>query len=312
MKTILITGGAGFIGSHTVRACLLKGWQVIVLDNLSNGNINRLPEHSNLKFVEGDILNFTLLKNLIEEVDVILHLAAIASVPQSIAEPLATLQVNTRGFLNILEAVRQTNLQIRIVYASSAAVYGDAPQLPCVEHSINDVCSPYALEKSTNERYAKLYRELFQINALGLRYFNVYGEFQDPHSPYSGVISKFIHQFQKQAAITIYGDGKQARDFIAVEDVANANVLALQSDYQGILNVATGIPETLLNLVEYLNAIDGRQSKINFEEKRTGDIQLSYADTTLCKTHLNFSAKIRLQDGIKLLIAPKNVEEKYA
>jgi UDP-glucose 4-epimerase len=307
MPNILITGGAGFIGSHTAEQLLKTGAHVTVFDNLSSGKLTNLDLfHPELDFVPGDVLDYPALLAQVKRCDAILHLAALPSVPKSIENPVHSLQVNTQGFLHVLEAVREVKKPIRLIYASSAAVYGSAATLPCndeTEELYAAPLSPYALEKTTNERYADLYARLFGIHSLALRYFNVYGPRQDPESPYSGVIAKFIDSYKKQTEITIYGDGKQSRDFIYVTDIANANVAALQSDYVGVLNVATGVPETLQNLAQYIEQAGGKAAQIHFLPERPGDIRESYANTKKAATCLSFQSNTTLADGIRLLMS---------
>jgi UDP-glucose 4-epimerase len=305
MKRILITGGAGFIGSHTVDLLLEKGYRVSVFDNFSTGKLTNLNLfHANLEVIQGDILDYAKLALEIARCDAVLHLAALASVPQSIEDPIRSLQVNTQGFLHVLQALREIKKPIRLVYASSAAVYGDAEQLPCSDHVplSSAALSPYALEKANDERYANLYTHLFGIKSLGLRYFNVYGLRQDPKSPYSGVISKFIEQYQKHEPITMFGDGKQSRDFISVTDIARANLLALESDYAGALNIATGTPETLNNLVSYIEHAGGSSIEVQYVAPRAGDIQESYATIDRAEKELKFHYSISLKDGVGLLV----------
>ena len=192
---ILVTGGAGFIGSHTVDLLLRQGKHVIVLDNLSSGKLENLNlQHPDLEFVEGDILEYPLIEDLLRGCDALLHLAAISSVQLSIDNPLYSFQVNTLGFLHVLQAIYKTKRPIRLVYASSAAVYGEVKELPCRDDTLlsGTLLSPYALQKRQDEEYAELYARLHAIQSLALRYFNVYGPRQDPHSPYSGVISRFF------------------------------------------------------------------------------------------------------------------------
>jgi UDP-glucose 4-epimerase len=307
MKSILITGGAGFIGSHTADLLLQSGQRVIVYDNLVTGKLTNLDLfHTNIEFVPGDILDYKKLLTQIKRVDAVLHLAALPSVPKSIEDPLHSLQVNTQGFLHVLQALREIEKPVRLVYASSAAIYGSAAALPCednVEALQNAPLSPYALEKANNERYADLYARLFGLNTLGLRYFNVYGPRQDPESPYSGVIAKFIERYQKREDIFVFGDGRQSRDFIYVADVARANVLALENNYSGVLNIATGTAETLLNLVQYIEQVGGTKSLLQFANARAGDIHQSYASITKAAEHLDFHAATHLQEGIRLLMA---------
>jgi UDP-glucose 4-epimerase len=304
-QRILVTGGAGFIGSHTVDLLLCADKQVVVLDNLSSGRMAYLPlNHPNLELIEGDVLDYHLLSELIQDSEAVLHLAAIASVPASIEQPIYTLQVNTQGVLHVLEAIRQAKQPIRLVFASSAAVYGDASALPCSDEMPIHAkpLSPYALQKAQAEQYAALYAHLYGIPSLALRYFNVYGLRQDPASPYSGVISRFLSAYQSDQPLTIFGDGKQSRDFIAVSDIARANCLALESETAGALNIASGEPQSLLQLAAALELAGKRPAKLEFAPARTGDIRASYASVNLAKQQLGFTASISLQEGIKELL----------
>lgn len=302
MKKILITGGAGFIGSHTADLLLTSGYKVTVFDNLSTGKITNLDLfNTNLELAQADILDFTKLLTYVKRNDAVLHLAALPSVQQSIEDPIQSFKVNTQGFLHVLEAVRLAQKEIRLVYASSAAVYGDAETLPCREDYITQALSPYALEKANNEKYAKLYADLYGIPSLGLRYFNVYGKRQDPKSSYAGVISKFISAYQKQEDILVCGDGSQSRDFICVSDVARANLLALESNFNGVLNIATGVPETLLNLIKCIEQTGKQKASLQFIASRTGDIKASYACIEKAKRELNFMPQHSLENGIASL-----------
>jgi UDP-glucose 4-epimerase len=308
LQRVLITGGAGFIGSHTVDLLLSQGLSVLVLDNLSSGRLTSLPmHHPQLEFVEGDILDYHLLVKLLSGCDAVLHLAAIASVSQSIDHPIDSFRVNTQGFLHVLQAVRQVNNQIRIVYASSAAVYGEAQTLPCRDDVplIGLPLSPYAVQKMDCETYAHLYAQLYGLSSLGLRYFNVYGQRQDPLSPYSGVMSRFLAAYQQKTAFTLFGDGLQSRDFIEVTDVAWANGQALQSTYTGVLNIATGQPTTLLDVIQCLGTASQIALPIHYAPARAGDIRASYALTEKAKKHLGFCAAVSLQTGIKKLLQPQ-------
>jgi UDP-glucose 4-epimerase len=307
MKKILITGGAGFIGSHTTDLLLQSGYKVVVLDNLSSGKLTNLDLfHPQLEFVPGDVLDYPLLLTQVKRADAVLHLAALPSVPKSIEDPVHSMQINLQGFLQVLQAIRHAEKTVRLVYASSAAVYGDAVELPCNDERpevINAPLSPYALDKGNNERYARLYDDLFGIKSLALRYFNVYGPRQDPKSPYSGVIAKFIENYRRQTPITILGDGEQSRDFIYVADIARANAIALTSDTAGVLNVATGVPETLLQLVKYIEQAGGYPAQTDFAPARTGDIRKSFATIENAEKKLAFRSKTNLAEGIKLLMS---------
>lgn len=306
MKRILITGGAGFIGSHTVDLFLQQGAQVVALDNLATGKVTNLNLfHPNLRFVQADVLDYAALAKEVAASDVVLHLAALPSVLQSIADPIRSLNVNTLGFLHVLQAIRESNTDIRLIYASSAAVYGADVELPCSDELPlpQAPLSPYALEKANNERYADLYGRLFGIKSLGLRYFNVYGSRQTPGSPYSGVISKFIERYQKNEPIIIFGDGQQSRDFIHVADVAQANWLAVQSDYCGALNIATGRAETLVNLVSYIEAVGDHKAQVDFAPPRVGEIAKSYACIAKAENYLQYHYTTGLAEGVGSLLS---------
>lgn len=304
MKKILVTGGAGFIGSHTVDLLLQQGFQVVVFDNLSTGKLSQLDLfHPAFQMVQQDVLDYSVLLSELSRCDAVLHLAALASVPESIENPIQSLKVNTLGFLSVLEGIRALKKTIRLVYATSAAVYGQAVELPCSDEVplTANVLSPYALDKMNLEKYADLYYQLFGIPSLGLRYFNVYGPRQDPASPYSGVITKFIHCFQKNETLSIFGDGEQSRDFIHVSDVSKANLLALKNDYCGVLNIATGVAETLNNLVSYLEKVSGKILPKEYFPAKAGDIAHSYGSVSKAKQNLNFKSTISLKNGIETL-----------
>jgi UDP-glucose 4-epimerase len=212
--------------------------------------------------------------------------------------------VNTQGVLHILEAMRKTARHLPLVYASSAAVYGNTCDLPCRDDVplARALLSPYALQKLQAEDYALLYAKSHHLPSLGLRYFNVYGTRQDPHSSYSGVISRFLAAYRQQENFKVFGDGLQLRDFIAVQDVAAANLLALESGYHGVLNIATGVPHSVLNLVDFFCGIEQKNIKVDFLPERSGDIQASYGSNTLALQHLGFSYHTDLQTGIKSLV----------
>ena len=303
IQHVLITGGAGFIGSHTVEYLLQQGKSVCVLDNLSSGTLDHLPlQHQHLQYIKGDILDLPLLTKLVAAADAILHLAAIASITQSIDDPLSSLQTNTLGFVHLLDIIRQLNQPIRLVYASSAAVYGD--QQGQVSTDLDPLASPgqhgspYALQKLHCEHYASLYNKLYGIPSLGLRYFNVYGPRQQPTSAYAGVISHFMHAYRNQQPCLIFGDGQQSRDFIHVWDVARANHLALSSEYTGMLNIATGQQHTVLDLIHYIERAGGEKLSYQFSTPRAGDIYHSYATIGQAAKQLGFHYAITLDHGI--------------
>lgn len=304
LNRVLVTGGAGFIGSHTIDLLLESDTQVVVLDNLTSGKLENLNlSHPNIEFIEGDVLDLYLLDEIIASCDAVLHLAAIASVPYSLENPVYSFQVNTQGFLHVLTAIHKAKRSIRLVYASSAAVYGNTSELPSRDDvPLTDVAlSPYAMQKIHCEDYANLYARLFGVKSLGLRYFNVYGPRQDAASPYSGVISRFLAAYQNNESLTLFGDGTQTRDFIHVADVAKANVLALNHTYAGVLNIATGVGESLLQLIQYLEAIGEREAHKVFQPAREGDINASYAAVSKAKECLRFQTTLDLAHGLKTL-----------
>lgn len=307
MKEVLVIGGAGFIGSHTVELLLQKNISVTVFDNLSTGKLSHLPLGSPLlRFVEADVLDTAALQAEIKRCDAILHLAALPSVPYSLEDPVGSHAINVTGFLQVLQALRFQQRPIRLVYASSSAIYGESAMLPCNDEpglQYAPTLSPYALQKVQSEQYADLYSRLFNLPSLGLRYFNVYGRRQDPQSMYAGVIARFINQYTQRNPVTILGDGYQSRDFIDVRDVAHANYLALNSDYHGVLNIATGVPQTLRDLTACLEKMGNESVQVAFAAERAGDIRHSYASTQKAQTILGFCHQVSLEDGLRHLLA---------
>ncbi len=261
MKQILVTGGAGFIGTRTVQALLADGVRVRVLDNLSNGKRSSLDQAAlidgRLALQVGDVRDAGAVNTAVAGCDAVLHLAAQVSVQRSVAEPVESSSHNLTGFLNVLDAVRRHRVP-RMVYASSAAIYGVPESLPLDETARPQPLSPYGLEKFINEQYAALYATLHGVSSVGMRYFNVYGPGQDPSSPYAGVISKFADGLEAGTPLRVFGDGSQTRDFVYVDDVAQANVRALQADVQGVLNVGTGQSVSLLQLIDAMAEAFGR------------------------------------------------------
>lgn len=302
MNKVLITGGAGFIGSHTADLLMSQGIQVKVLDNLSSGFRHNLPESNGLlEFIEGDIRDKKLVNECMKDVSHCLHLAAQVSVVASLEDPEFSAQQNIIGFLNILEAVKNHGVT-RLVYASSAAVYGEPSQIPLPEDAAKTQLSPYGLEKQINEQYSELYHKLYQVSSLGQRFFNVFGPRQDPKSPYAGVIALFVDRISSSLPLTVFGDGEQTRDFIYVGDVARANVAALKSDAQRACNIATGVKTSLLDLISVLSEITGNQPQVTHEKPREGDIQHSLAITERMNRQLGVTAQTTLKQGLELLI----------
>jgi UDP-glucose 4-epimerase len=300
MNKVLVTGGAGFIGSHTVDLLLEKGVAVRVLDNLSTGYLKNLQlDHPNLEFVEGDIQSIADVRSAMVGVMHCIHLAAQVSVVKSIQDPVNSNKCNVQGFLNVLEAAREA-LVTKVVYASSAAIYGVPAQLPLDEASVAQPISPYGLEKMIDEQYANLYSELYGLSSLGLRYFNVYGPRQDPSSAYSGVISIFIDKVKNKQNITVFGDGLQTRDFVYVGDVARANVAALTSSLQGVCNIATGKSVTLNQLLDEIFMCIEKVT-VSHKEFREGDIRYSEALPAVMHQHLGV-ADTTLSEGLSSLL----------
>ncbi len=297
----LVTGGAGFIGSHSVEALLADGAQVRVLDNFTSGKRANLAAHANLQIVDGDIRDAEAVDHAMVGITHVLHLAAQVSVPASVADPVGSSQHNLRGFLNVLDAARRAGVK-RFVYASSAAVYGAPERLPLDESSPVAPLSPYGLEKSINDQYAALYRQLYQLSSLGLRYFNVYGPRQDPASPYAGVISRFSSAMTRGDTLRVFGDGEQTRDFIFVKDVAQLNKRALMSDADGVCNIATGHSVTLLELIDTLAQCAGCTPQIRHEPPAPGDIRHSGATPRKMFEQLNPPPMTKLADGLKQLL----------
>ena len=303
MKKVLVTGGAGFIGSHTVDLLLSENIPVRVLDNLSSGNRSNLPEsHPLLEFVEGDIKNHDTVQEVMQGVSHCLHLAAQVSVEASLEDPLNSAMQNIIGFVNILNTAQNRGLE-RLVFASSAAIYGEPSEIPLPEDAQKLQLSPYGLEKQVNEEYADLYRRGFEFSSLGLRFFNVYGPRQDPKSPYAGVIALFVDRISQGKSLSIYGDGKQTRDFIYVKDVARAIVAALDSQCSGACNIATGRQITLLELVEILSDITGNQCDVSFKTARDGDIRHSLAIVKRMNQELGISTQTTIEQGLTQLIS---------
>ncbi|MGL5632934.1 MAG: NAD-dependent epimerase/dehydratase family protein [Azovibrio sp.] len=293
----LITGGAGFIGSHTIDALLQEGKQVRVLDNFTTGKQDNLPEHPFLEIIRGDIRDVSAVEKAMSDVTHVLHLAAQISVAASVENPQNSSIQNISGFLNVLDSARRAGVQ-RFVYASSAAVYGIPHALPLCETSPTAPLSPYGLEKLINDQYASLFKELYGTSTLGLRYFNVYGPRQDPASSYSGVISIFLSRLEQDKALTIHGDGSQTRDFIYVKDVAKANLAALESNLNGVCNLATGNSVSLLTLAETLGTVLHKTPRIEFTPERTGDIRESSSINTRLKDSLGITHFTSLHDGL--------------
>ena len=301
MERSLVSGGAGFIGSHLVEALVRRGNTVRVLDNFSTGRAENLAAvASDIELIEGDIRDPDTVRAAVEGVDRVFHQAALVSVPLSLEDPVTTHAINVNGTLNLLNAAREGGVQ-SFVYASSSAVYGDLPELPKVETMSAAPISPYGLSKQIDEQYARLFTRLYSVRTVGLRYFNVYGPRQDPSSPYSGVISIFIDHLLADTPPTIYGDGQQTRDFIYVADVVQASLLAADTpDTTGqVFNVSTNQAHTIAELLEMLQAIAGTRMAPRFASKRPGDIPHSYASYEKAHQVLGFEPEVGFAEGLR-------------
>ncbi len=300
MATSLVTGGAGFIGSHLVRALLEAGDEVRVLDDFSTGLRENLPDHPRLRLYEGDVRDAALVAKAVRGVERVFHLAAMVSVPQSMEEPLRCLDVNERGTVALLDAARRAGVQ-RVVLASTCAVYGDTDRLPIAETCPPAPLSPYAASKWTNEVYADLYTRVFDLPVVALRFFNVYGPRQRPDSPYAAAIPIFISRMLRGEPPTVFGDGHQQRDFVFVGDVVRALLLASESEAAAgrAFNVCTGEAVSVLALLAALAELLPDAPPPVFAPPRPGDIYRSLGDPTLAAQVLGFRAEVSLLDGLR-------------
>ena len=298
-KHWLITGGAGFIGSHLVKELVRQGQQVVVLDNLSGGKLENLATvQEKIKFIQGDICNFETVKNACQQVHYVLHLAALISVAESMAKPQETAQINVQGTVNVLEAARQCGVK-RVVFSSSAAVYGTRPELPYNENTPIDCQSPYAWSKQAGAELCQLYTKAYGLEAVALRYFNVFGTGQNPNSAYAAVIAKFMQLAVENKPLGIDWDGLQSRDFVSVKDVVQANLLAATKGVAGeIYNVASGRTYTLLELADTIEKVSGRKLERVSRPKRPGDVHESSADITKICT-IGYAPTVTLEEGLR-------------
>ena len=297
----LVTGGAGFIGSHLVDGLLSGGCEVTVLDDLSTGllsNLGHIKDH--ITFYQGDIRDQKILVKAARDCDIVFHHAAVVSVPWTVDNPVDSAMVNEMGTLFVLEAARKNNVK-RVVLAGSSAVYGDDPVLPKHENMNPKPQSPYAVQKLSGELYARLYLDLYGLETVSLRYFNVYGPRQNPSSPYSGVISIFMTKASSKEPPIIYGDGNQYRDFIFVKDVVRFNLLAADADKASgkIFNVGTGRFVRINRLWEIISELAGINIKPEYEQSRLGDILESVADMDCAGKTLGFEPDYSFEKGLK-------------
>ncbi|MBL0274323.1 MAG: SDR family oxidoreductase [Chitinophagaceae bacterium] len=304
---ILITGGAGFIGSNLVSALLSdeRVTRVIVLDNFSTGskeNIDEYFTHSKFRFIEGDIRNYADCLQACNGVDYISHQAALGSVPRSIHDPLTTNDVNITGTLNIFTAAKEKNIK-RIVYAASSSTYGDHPGLPKVEDKIGKPLSPYAVTKYVNELYAKVYADVYGMELIGLRYFNIFGPKQNPNGPYAAVIPLFAEALIKDQPPTINGDGSHSRDFTYVDNAVQANIRSIFTNNKEavnqVYNIACGEQTSLNELFDGLKKEAGSKLQPVYGPERAGDVKHSLADITKAKKLLGYEPSVTVNEGLK-------------
>jgi len=297
----LVTGGAGFIGSHLVEALVTRGDQVRVLDNFSSGKQNNLSLVADqIEIIEGDLRNSEDIAKAVKNVDLVFHEAAFVSVPKSLQEPSECFEINVQAVINLLAAAKEAGVR-RVVLASSAAVYGAQPNMPLHEGLPGELLSPYAASKQFNESLASLYTHSFGVETVALRYFNVYGPRQSPDSDYAAVIPKFIDQLSNDRPAIVFGDGMQRRDFVHVSDVVRANLLAAEAvEAPGrAINICSGKETSLLDLLSALMEIYPNAPETEFSEARLGDVPRSLGDPTLAKELLGFEAQVALDSGLK-------------
>jgi len=310
-KTILVTGGAGFIGSNLCEVLIEKGNKVVCLDNFATGkreNLEQLLKDTNFTLIEGDIRKLEDCLKASQGVDYVLHQAALGSVPRSIKDPITSNDVNVSGFLNMLVAARDNRVK-RFVFAASSSTYGDSESMPKVEDIIGKPLSPYAITKYVNELYADIFSKTYGLETIGLRYFNVFGRKQDPNGAYAAVIPKFVSQLMKGESPVINGDGNYSRDFTYIDNVIQANLLSLvttnEKAINTVYNVAYGDRNTLNDLMgylkEYLSEFDSKISNVEviYGPNRAGDIPHSHASVDKAKENLNYDPQFTLQQGLK-------------
>lgn len=304
MTRYLVTGGAGFIGSHLVEALARSGEEVRVFDNLSTGDRKNLRGlEDRIDFIEGDIRDYPAVLEAMTGVEFVLHQAALPSVPRSIRDPITSADVNIRGTLHVLQAAREADAR-RVVAASSSSVYGDNPALPKHEDMCPRPISPYAVSKLAGEQYCQSFWRVYGLETVALRYFNVFGPRQSPTSQYAAVIPKFIAALLSRQPLPVHGDGKQSRDFTYVENVVQANLLACTaSDAPGrAFNVACGQRHTLLDLIEALSSVHDADVQVSHTAPRPGDVAHSLADISLARTILGYDPTVDFANGLRRTI----------
>jgi UDP-glucose 4-epimerase len=303
-RPVLVTGGAGFIGSHLVRALLEQGHRVRVLDDFSSGSREALPEHSSLEVLAGDLRDPAALERAVAGTDVVFHQAALRSVPRSVEEPFAYHDVNATGTLRLLLAARAAGVR-RLVFASSSSVYGDQATLPLREDQRPQPISPYGASKLIGEHYCANFARHYALETVALRYFNVYGPRQDPSSQYSAVVARFIQAARTGAALEIHGDGKQTRDYTYVDNVVEANLLAARTPGVAgdVFNIACGERISVLDIAAALERVVGRPLARRHVPSRPGDVRDTLADLTRVRERLGYTVRVGFSDGLGRTVA---------
>lgn len=297
----LVTGGAGFIGSHLVETLVARGKDVRVIDNFLTGKRENIADFmGEIELIEGDIVDLETCKRAVEGVDFVLHQAALPSVPRSIEDPVLTNAINVGGTLNILVASKQAGVK-RVVFASSSSVYGDDPHLPKKEGKEGSPLSPYAVTKLVGEKYMRIFSEIYGLETVSLRYFNIFGPRQDPNSQYAAVIPLFITLMERGESPRIYGDGEQSRDFTYIANVVRANMLSLEAEGVSgeVLNIACGDRITVNTLFEKIRDLYRQDIDAIHDEPRPGDIRHSFADITRAKERIDYKPTVPFDDGLR-------------
>ena len=303
MPRALVTGGAGFIGSHLVEGLLKKGYAVRVLDNFATGRRDNLAAVVNeIEIIDADVRNLTSVRNAVRSVDVVFHEAALPSVERSVRNPLESNEVNISGTVNVLVAARDAGVR-RVVFAASSSAYGNTVTLPKVETMMPDPLSPYAIAKLACEQYLKVFAQLYSLSTVSLRYFNIFGPRQDPTTQYAGVIAKFTTCALEGKPYPVNGDGEQSRDFTYVENVVLANLLAaevpLEATDSPLLNIAYGERTTLNQIIAMLNQLTGQNLPAEYGPDRSGDVRDSHADLSRARTTLHYQPPIGVLEGLR-------------
>jgi nucleoside-diphosphate-sugar epimerase len=301
---VLVTGGAGFIGSNLVGALLARGHAVRVLDNVSSGHRHNLAGvESEIELIEGDLRSYERVHHAIRGCEIVFHQGALPSVPRSVQDPLTTSEINVGGTLNVLLNARDEGVR-RLVFASSSSIYGDAPGFPRTEGAAPMPLAPYAVSKLAAEQYCRVFTTVYGLETVCLRYFNVFGRHQDPASQYSAVIPRFITAMKAGRSPTIYGSGRQSRDFTHVDNVVAANLLAMGASGAsgGVFNIGCGTPHSLNGVVEVLNRLLGTEIEAVHTAPRPGDVERSWADISLAEEVLGYAPTVDLEQGLRLTL----------